>query len=492
MNIELLALLAGMAQLMSLPDWLLAPLQAENFIDALRLQVSELASGEWLILYCGIKRFLLKDDGGYWEGTYNLEVQSSATGLEQTILLHGKLTAPWFGEPAIITSNPTPFGSPDWRCFLPEFNLSLEIEPPEKELPGLAQLTDADQSRLLIERVLREDGRLAADHTITACTPRILSYKPGSRCTIRYELEYAGSPDPSTGSPRLVIGKVYRKGSKAQNAYEGMMTLWHSPLADGSAVTIAEPIACLPDLKLMLQATIPGELSLEDLLKSVIDRPNAEVQEKLYRYMRKTALGLAAFHQSGAAYGEHVELGERFVDIHKLIHRLTVLLPELEGAVLPLLERLENLAALYPEEPAVPTHGTFNPEQVLIDGERIGFIDFDDYCMAEPALDVGLFRAAIKDTGMNAPFSSSTPSRAERLARLIRLDEISDVFLSEYETHAAISRHRVALWEAADYLRNCLHYWIKVKPAEPDTPLLVLEQHLQNCQKNDLLKLSSR
>jgi hypothetical protein len=62
--------------------------------------------------------------------------------------------------------------------------------------------------------------------------------------------------------------------------------------------------------------------------------------------------------------------------------------------------------------------------------------------------------------------------------------------LSEYETHAAISRHRVALWEAADYLRNCLHYWIKVKPAEPDTALLVLEQHLQNCQKNHLLELA--
>ena len=488
MNLELLELLAGMAQLMSLPDWLLAPLQAENFIDALRLQVSEFASGEWLVLYCGIKRFLLKDDGGYWEGTYNLEVQSSSTGLEQNILLHGKLTAPWFGKPA-FTESDAPFGSRDWHGFLPEFNLALETEPPEKELPGLAQLTDADQSRVLIERVLRENGRLAPDHTITACMPRILSYKPGSRCTIRYELEYAASSNPSTHPPKLLIGKVYRKGSKAQNAYEGMLTLWHSPLADGTVVTIAEPIACLPDLKLMLQAAIPGELSLEDLLKTVIGRPNEEDLEKLYHYMKKTAFGLAAFHRSGASYGEHVELGERFADLHELIHRLTVLLPEFEGAILPLLQRLEDLAVLYPAEPTVPTHGTFNPEQVLIDGERIGFIDFDDYCMAEPALDVGLFRSAIKDTGMNAPFSSSTPSRAERLARLTLLDEIGDIFLSEYETHAAVSRHRVALWEAADYLRNCLHYWIKVKPAEPNTALLVLEQHLQNCQKNHLLEL---
>jgi Phosphotransferase enzyme family len=483
-------LMAGLSRLRTLPDWLLAPLQSQTIISVLRLHVPEIASGEWTIQHCGIKRFFLKDDNGYWEGTYHLAAQSSTTGLEHTFLIHGRLTAPWFGKPGFTESSPVPFGSPDWRCFLPELHLALEIEPPEKELPALAQLIDPDQSCLLIEKVLREDGRLAADQAVTACTPRILSYKPGSRCTIRYELEYLPSPDLSTRSPQVLIGKVYRKGSKAQNAYEGMLTLWHSPLTDGNTVTIAEPIACLPDLKMMLQTTIPGEISLEDLLKSVIDRPDGEEQEKLYRYMRKTASGLAAFHGSGAVYGEHVELGERFVELHELTHRLTILLPELEGAILPVLGRLENLAALYSEEPAMPTHGTFNPEQVLIEGERIGFIDFDDYSMAEPALDVGLFRAAIKDIGMNAPFSSSAPSQAERLARLALLDEIGNIFLSEYETHAAISRDRVALWEAADYLRNCLHYWIKVKPSEPDNALLILEQHLQNCQKNHLLELS--
>src|SRR5215212_8536878 len=129
--------MAGLSWLMNLPDWLLAPFQIEDFIAALRLQVTELASGEWLILYCGIKRFLLKDDSGYWEGTYRLDVKSSLTGLEQTVLLHGRFTDPRFGKPAMIASNPAPFGSPGWHCFLPELNLALETEPPEKELSGL-------------------------------------------------------------------------------------------------------------------------------------------------------------------------------------------------------------------------------------------------------------------------------------------------------------------------------------------------------------------
>jgi hypothetical protein len=87
---------------------------------------------------------------------------------------------------------------------------------------------------------------------------------------------------------------------------------------------------------------------------------------------------------------------------------------------------------------------------------------------------------------MNAPFASSTPTQDERLARLALLDKIGDVFLDEYQMRASVSRDRVALWEAADYLRNCLHFWIKVKPAEPDNALLILEQHLQNCQRNHI------
>ena len=92
----------------------------------------------------------------------------------------------------------------------------------------------------------------------------------------------------------------------------------------------------------------PRGIKPEGSLKSVVARPNQVDEEKLHRYIRKTAAGLAAFHRSRASYGEHV-------DLRKLIHRLTVLLPEFEGAVHPLLERLENLAALYPKETAVPT-----------------------------------------------------------------------------------------------------------------------------------------
>ena len=127
-------LMAGMTRLRSLPDWLLAPLQSEKIIDALRLYVPEITSGEWSIQSCRIKRFFLKDDSGHWEGTYDLTARSARTGLEQKILLHGTLTAPWFEQTGLIESGSGSFGSPNWRCFLPELCLMLRTQEPEKEL----------------------------------------------------------------------------------------------------------------------------------------------------------------------------------------------------------------------------------------------------------------------------------------------------------------------------------------------------------------------
>ena len=43
----------------------------------------------------------------------------------------------------------------------------------------------------------------------------------------------------------------------------------------------------------------------------------------------------------------------------------------------------------------VQTHRTFKPEQMLIHGRQIGFIDFDEFCMVEPALDIAVLLAAI-------------------------------------------------------------------------------------------------
>jgi Ser/Thr protein kinase RdoA (MazF antagonist) len=114
---------------------------------------------------------------------------------------------------------------------------------------------------------------------------------------------------------------------------------------------------------------------------------------------------------------------------------------------------------------------------VLIDAGKIGFIDFDDFCMAEPAMDVGRFCASITDSGMQVADEQALDP-AQRQEMLARLDTLKQDFVSAYAALAPISRERVALWEARDYLRDALHGWVKAKPAGPQNALLMAERHL--------------
>ncbi|MFN8568915.1 MAG: hypothetical protein U0Z44_15680 [Kouleothrix sp.] len=113
----------------------------------------------------------------------------------------------------------------------------------------------------------------------------------------------------------------------------------------------------------------------------------------------------------------------------------------------------------------------------MIDGPHIGFIDFDDFCMAEPALDVGLFLAAINDTGLNALDDQQArdryPARTAGPAGRNRRG-VSGLLRSS-------RRWTASAWRCGrpGAARDTLHFWIKAKPAEPDNGLLMLLDTLQ-------------
>jgi hypothetical protein len=420
-------------QIAGLPDWLEAAARPEIVSAALAQHVPEFVSGDLVLRSCKLKRMRLKDTSGRWGGVYSLKVDGPRSAGAQTMQLRATLSYP-----------------------------GIQREATEEQ-PYLHPFGVAESYH---------------DLRIVRCTPHVLSYKPGTRGTIRYDLEYP-SDLAGRGWPEIVIGKTYR-GNKGQIAYEGMRALWQSPLASGDVVTIAEPLAYIPDLKVLFQRSIVEERILEDVLKSALRNGSPEALDELYYFVRKAAGGLAALHSSKAQYGEVVTWADRVPDVRKIVDRLVVPIPELASTVMPLLDRLEALDATQPAGAPVPTHGTFKPEQVLIHGRQIGFIDFDEFCMAESALDVAVFLAAIKDVGLTSDDTlQSTPLRQERLALL---ESIGEAFLEEYARRAPLARQRVALWEALEYINDVLDCWIKVKPAEVTTTMLILKHHLRRLE----------
>lgn len=466
-------------RLATLPDWLVAIVQPDRVRGALARAIPEFASGEMTLESCQISRLRLKK--GRWNGLYQLAATRSSDGQQSVFHTQGTLFPTDQAEPS---SAGTPaISAKGWNCYIPELRLLLEPQKPEADLPSLPTLTDAEQSRALLEQSIRAAAPRYRDLRIQTSTPRVVRYKPGSRCTILYDLVYP--PELLNGHdwPELVAVKTY-KGGKGKNAYAGMRALWESPFGVGGTVTLAEPLAYLPDLNALVQGPIREEQTLKDLIRSALRAGTPEALAELGEAMRKTAIGLAAMHQSGATYGESYTWGEELAEVRDMAQELGAAIPHLAGVVDPLLDQLQALAADQPADPLGPAHHSFRPAQVLLYRDKIGFIDFDSFCQAEPALDLALFLSATKNIGLSEPHEEEsneddTVLDPQMRARLLdQLDAICEAFLAEYERHAPISRQRVALWETLDLLTLVLTCWTKIKPVRLDNTLAMLERHL--------------
>ncbi len=149
---------------------------------------------------------------------------------------------------------------------------------------------------------------------------------------------------------------------------------------------------------------------------------------------------------------------EELAEVREVLERLAHSVPSLGAAADPLLGRLETLHASVPPDLLVSAHHDFRPAQVLLHDGRIGFIDFDGACRAEPALDLGRFRAKLRDIGISAFCASGRPLAGDALEGHLRLlDELCDDFLDAYQRHApghdrprrALGDHRPAHGAAA-------------------------------------------
>ena len=174
--------------------------------------------------------------------------------------------------------------------------------------------------------------------------------------------------------------------------------------------------------------------------------------------LARTAAALAALHDSGARYGRSATWDEELTEVREVVARLATTVPHIGTAADPLLSRLEALHSSVPADPLVSAHHDFRPAQVLLHDGGIGFIDFDGACRAEPALDLGRFRAKLRDIGISAFCASGRPLAGDPLERHLRLmDELCDDFLAAYQRHAPVTAQRVVLWETTDLLTALLH-----------------------------------
>jgi hypothetical protein len=448
---------SGLARLAEPPDWLTAVEDPRRLRADLERAVPELASGARRLVAAKFKRARM--EGGRWTAVCRLRLEDAAGGGHSEIDVEGRLVPPDEDAPASAGDDER-LGTEGWHRFLPDLRLDLRTRSPDAELPVLAVLTDPARSRSLLEGALRGGGGGLEDVELAGCVPTVMRHKDGRRCTIRYQLPY----DPARrrpGWPDGVVAKAYQ-GDEGRTAYEGMSALWMSPLRTSTVVRIAEPLALLPELKVMIQGLVPGQRSLKDQLAPAFAAGLAAGVESLAGLVYEVGHGLAELHASGATAGPTVTWESELGAVCRGFDELGVAAPAVSGAMEPLLSGLAALAADVPAGPLVATHRSFRPAQVLVDGDDIAFIDFDAFCQAEAGLDVALFRNTLCDLCLRALEEAGDDGRARRVS-LQALDELCATFLAGYEEVGELSIARLALWDALTGARDILDCWRKIK-----------------------------
>jgi hypothetical protein len=403
---------------------------------------------------------------GACTATYELGLRD-AVGIRRIETVHG--TADLSGRASLESERFGEFGTPGWRCPVPELGLVLSSPPADVGLPSMKLLEDPVRARALLGEALRTAGGRYRDLRIVGCAPTVARYKPGSRCTIIYRLTY-GSEARGRGWPAKVIAKTYR-GDKGRTAFSGMTALWNSNLRTSDEVTIAEPLAFIDERNVLLQGPVPGGSTSEELFRSALGAGDERIDD-LHSLTDRIGRGLAALHTCGARAGP-ATWKDQMAELRSRVARLGAWFPRVARELEPVLVRLEDLSDRIDPQPLVPSHRSFRPAQVLVDGSTISFIDFDGFCEAEPAMDLALFTTTTKSIGIRLSPQGGTSTRLEEL------DELCDRFLHAYAGVVPLARDRLALWETAYLLMRLVTCWTKVRPGRLEGALLLLRRHIE-------------
>ncbi len=465
------AVLTALLQLAKPPGWLVAVEDVGRVRMDFERAVPELGAGVPALVRVKFKRAYLED--GHWVTLHRLTVLDEGADSPREIDIRGVLLAPSAEVPAEAGSEP--FESAGWRAYLPDLRLVVDRRPADVGLPAMPALTDPAAARTTLQTALRNGAH--AELTLATAIPMVVRYREGLRCTIAYSLDYPAGG--ATVGPAGVVAKVY-EGDEGRHTYAAMTALWNSPLRFSSTVRIAEPLAFLPEINVVLQELVPGTISLKDHLKQAFAAGVAPGVTALTELVRKSGRGLAELHTCGAAAGPDVTLDDQITAVRVAVNQLDTALADSSAAIEPLVQGLERAAAQIPAAQLVPTHRSFRPAQILLDGENIAFLDFDGYCRAEPGLDLALFRTTLVDLCLRAlEADDEAPSAEVQRERQAQLDGLCASFLAGYEEVAPVDRERLALWDAMTSAKDIVDCWRKVKFEHLDRRMEFLRQRLR-------------
>ena len=224
-------------------------------------------------------------------------------------------------------------------------------------------------------------------------------YKPGDRCVIRYRLRFSGpatTDGAAIGSMTCtLVAKLYRELREAQDATRLLTAL----RAGAAAGWTAQPLGVVPGLPLAItedlgssRSPVPARSGLD------VVHPGSEDASDV---VGRAARALAELHASVLDTGD-LKLRTAADEAGKAAKRARLLEQYVPGSAAVVRQVAATLCAALealPTDTVRPAHGSYKPSQLLVRDGAVFLVDFDQFCLADPALDVGYFLAYLRPAG---------------------------------------------------------------------------------------------
>jgi hypothetical protein len=274
-----------------------------------------------------------------------------------------------------------------------ELGVTVQAFPADAGLPALADACSpaaATPVRAALSHALAELGE--GSEAIAAATVAPVRYKPGDRCVLRYRLALEG------GGRSSVIGKVYADVDQAAEVYRLNEQLYDEQTAAGEEPLLPRPVGLLEDLGLMLAEDLAAAAPIVG--GTTLLRPDGSLVVPAGA-LEQAAVVLARLHTSSVRPAKTRAADTEAKRAAQRAERLAAFAPAEEAWIGDLQRRLANRLRTDAVAPSTPAHGSFKAAQLVYRADdRVFLTDFDQLCLADPALDVGYFNAYLRPASL--------------------------------------------------------------------------------------------
>lgn len=274
--------------------------------------------------------------------------------------------------------------------------------PDDPHLPGLAAAmrpTAHPEVAGELEAVARAMHAVPSSFRLRSLGAEALRYKPGDRCVIRYRFRFAddadGSADPGPRTHTLVA-KLYRDRAEAEAADDLLVRL----RTEAAVSWTARPLSLLAHLPMALTEDLGSSRDRVPAYSGLdVVRPG---DPRATHAVRAAARALAELHTSSlATKGSALRTGaDEAGKATKRAKTLERYVPDLTIEIRSVSEVLSRTLTRLPHDGLRPAHGSYKPSQLMIRQGEVFLVDFDQFCLADPALDVGYFLAYLRPAGL--------------------------------------------------------------------------------------------